>query len=157
MTDADEIISPDVLLKCATSNSYKFSIHMDFLNFYVNFNKRGVRWQKSMIYKPADFDPAKFDRGNQEGDEHIIDGGWHFEYMGGRNRLLQKINSTSHFIENGARNFWREIYDCTHDLGYLEPYDVSQLPPEAKFLIDDPIFCLTDKSQDWTKKWMPVP
>ena len=152
MTDADEIPTHSAIDACLRSNSAKFTFHMEYLKFYVNMQDIRMGWNKVMAFKPNLTPMERYDRGNFQYSEDVTGAGWHFDYMGGKDRLLYKIGATSHYKEIGAKNFWHEIYSGTHDwLAYCRPYDYRLLPGEASFLLSNPIFYYTPEN-DWVTK-----
>ena len=128
-TDIDEHVKPEVIDKIKSSQACQFIFEMDMLKFSAATKELRFNWSKVMACKPKEFDIYTFDRGRRDSSAEIItDAGWHLEYMGGRQAVLNKINSTSHFREIGSRTFWLDMAYGTHDFSYIGLYEKSKLP-----------------------------
>jgi hypothetical protein len=59
----------------------------------------------------------------------IENAGWHFEFFGSREDVLEKINATAHAPEWGSRHTWRSVYagKAPGELK-LTPYPLDKLP-----------------------------
>lgn len=122
--DSDETPKPEVIerfrsLKCPMAN-----LEMDMLLFYFN----RIRPEPWRYHRIAKWSGRVADRGVWT-HPMIKDAGWHFEYMGGKQTLLEKVNASSHATEEGGRNFFQSVsrgnypgLDSTHE------YPIERLP-----------------------------
>jgi beta-1,4-mannosyl-glycoprotein beta-1,4-N-acetylglucosaminyltransferase len=102
--DADETPKPEVIEKFRSLNCHTANLEMDMLLFYFN-RIDSTPWRYQRICK---FQGRVCDRGNWN-HPMITDAGWHFQYMGGKQTLLDKVNSSSHAMEVGGRNFYQAV------------------------------------------------
>lgn len=140
-TDTDETIKPDVIQRFATypGRPTHGNLSCDFLRF--SFSTWANRtWDYPRITRckgAAVVEPPRADFVNIP---TLKDCGWHFEYFGGRDMLLEKINATSHASENGpsktgvgTRAFWqntRKGFLPPHET--LTPYPFDRLPKSVR-------------------------
>ena len=101
--DADETPKPEVVEQFRNLNCNTANLEMDMLLFYFN-RVHPTPWKYQRICK---FSGRVADRGNWN-HPLIKDAGWHFQYFGNRRTLLEKINASSHALDEGGRNFYQE-------------------------------------------------
>jgi len=137
--DADESIKPEVIekfksLKCETAN-----LELDMLLYYFN-RQHPDPWPYHRITYYKNKTP---DRGNWSFPK-ITDAGWHFEYFGNQQTLLEKINATSHAIETGGREFYKQVRRGEKPkLESCTEYPIEKLP---QFVQDN-----QERFKDWFK------
>ena len=102
--DADETPTPDVVDRFRKLNCHTANLEMDMLLFYFN-RVDPTPWKYQRICK---FQGRVCDRGNWS-HPTIPNAGWHFQYMGGKQTLLEKINASSHATEDGGRSFFQAV------------------------------------------------
>jgi beta-1,4-mannosyl-glycoprotein beta-1,4-N-acetylglucosaminyltransferase len=102
--DADETPKPDVVERFRKLNTPTANLEMDMLLYY--FNRVGYEpWRYQRICK---WQGKVADRGNWN-HPIIKDAGWHFEYFGDKSTLLEKINASSHGVEECGRIFFQAV------------------------------------------------
>ncbi len=93
IADADEIIKPDTLL-----NSLKYdewiSFEQNLYYYYVNL-KQNKNFVGPVIAKYGTFRTPEELRQSRHKIKIIADGGWHFSFLGGAERIREKISSYS--------------------------------------------------------------
>ena len=104
--DADEIVSPITVQLLKKSSGY-FQINMPMYQYYINLRHSENGWSKvfafsfDLLDKIPDFN---WIRTHQDEafemfpDYHfkLYNGGWHFTYLGGAERIRNKLSSFSH-------------------------------------------------------------
>ena len=94
--DLDEIPSPQALIwlleNFEPDNIYHFKQKMFY--YYLNLEKRNEKWQGTLATSFKNIVDSSFCkmRTHKEGF-FVEDGGWHFTYMGGPQKVLQKVQS----------------------------------------------------------------
>lgn len=108
-SDLDEIVD---FTKIGNVDGF-YQIQQKMFHYYLNVLRGG--WELAQIFRAVDFrnlnnslDSVRYHRTHPDGEHQakFKDAGWHFSYMGGADRIRQKIEAFS------ARNFNRpEITD----------------------------------------------
>ena len=122
--DADETPKPEVVEIFKKSGHPVMNLELDMLLYYFN-REDNVKWRYQRI--------AKWNGGiAARGDfslPMIQNAGWHFEYFGEKQRLLDKINSTSHAIDEGGRSFYQAVWRGGQPgLERTSDYPIEKLP-----------------------------
>lgn len=124
-SDCDEVVAPDVVERFRASGHERMRLELDMLKFFIDRKDRAswiqgciMRWQKGM--QPE----------WRGGEAPVLpNAGWHFEYVGSRANLLEKVDATSHAPEEGSREFRRQIVQGQWpELERTVPYPVEKLP-----------------------------
>lgn len=100
--DADEIPRPDVGDRFLALGVPTAVLEMDQLMYQWGLVDPTLKWRNSRI---GWFDP-KADHQPWRGDDcpvTIPDGGWHCEFFGSRATLLEKMDATSHAVEEPCK------------------------------------------------------
>lgn len=126
--DADECPRPDVVQRFKGMNVECATLDMDQLLYFFDRVDPSLRWTNGKIgrYNPTT-NPQPW-----RGQTHwpiLPDAGWHFEYFGSRETLVDKMNAVSHApelpcIEN------RKQMERGERPGFEKtmPYDLTRLP-----------------------------
>jgi len=97
LSDVDEIPRADVVASCAqvmaTQNVACLVFHQTLSYYYVNC-QTDQTWLGTRMIRHQDLTSMQALR-SQDG-AHILEGGWHFSYLGGAERIQEKIGATSH-------------------------------------------------------------
>ena len=130
--DTDETPRPDVVERFRSMDVPTANLEMDMLLYYFN-REHPDKWPYHRIAKwNGEIAPR--------GDfslPMIPDAGWHFEYFGLRQMLLDKINATSHAIEDTARSFYKAVRAGSKPgLEKCSPYPVEKLPDYVRAFKD---------------------
>lgn len=124
-SDLDEILRPEAVTAFINSSIPTAAMLVDMLLFYFDRIDTTISWHYPKITRVRNFRPAR----SMPDIPVIHDAGWHFEYTGGKDLLLAKLNATSHGIEPGPRDMWQRVY--RGELPGIErtsPYDINKLP-----------------------------
>ena len=126
VTDLDEIPSNQSVRKFQSMSVDMAYLDMDFLIHFMDRVAPKVVWKKPFITRNG----REFQRRSDVYPLLIPDGGWHFEFMGDKNLLLEKIEASSHGTEEPGRDFWNRVYRGERpNIGHaVEPYPVERLP-----------------------------
>ena len=140
-SDCDEIPRPEVLSSIETIlDDHRFiTLNQRTYYYYLNFLKE-ERWGGSRIGRYKDLKTYSFNELRAQQNYTIGEGGWHFSFMGGPDRVRTKIesysaqemgtetvlSSISNNIKNGIDPFFR---------GYLSRVEIDDTYP--KFLLDN--------------------
>ncbi len=113
--DLDEIPDP-VMLKKIKPQQLPLSVSMLFHNYYMNYQykKKERWWNGSVLCTGSQFkenDPQIF-RDNRNRYKRIKKGGWHFSYLGGYEKIKQKLLSFAH-TEYSSADFTEDQYIIT--------------------------------------------
>lgn len=116
--DLDEIPNPVVLRSIKTEQT-PVTFQMRFHYYFMNCrSSKGEKWWKgSVVASGKDFkqySPQVF-RDKRNEYHHIKNAGWHFSYLGGVEKIKQKINSFAHTEFNKA-----EYLDDEHIIRSLQ-------------------------------------
>ena len=105
-SDCDEIINPKVLKYCDKLNLDKknYTLNQKFYMYYFNvLNTTETPWYGSRIGLYKNVKDYSFNLLRSEKLESIASGGWHFSYMGGYEKIREKIKSYSAQEFNNSR------------------------------------------------------
>lgn len=116
--DLDEIPNPAVLQSIKTTDT-PVTLQMRFHYYFMNcMSCKGEKWWNgSVVSSGKDFkqySPQVF-RDKRNEYRHIKNAGWHFSYLGGVEKIKQKINSFAHTEFNKA-----EYLDDEHIIRSLQ-------------------------------------
>ena len=99
VSDLDEIPHPDIIESIRKNNLINHVVMMDCHNFYIN-NLCHTNWYGTTSFKYSDLKDISLThfRTACKGDGFVkmFDGGWHLSYVGGVDRIKEKIKSYSH-------------------------------------------------------------
>lgn len=99
--DLDEIPDPNVIKTVGMEHTHKcMSYAQMFHYYYMNCRMRGYdEWWKGTVQVPGrmfkQFHPQAF-RENRNNFSYFENAGWHFSYLGGVEKIKQKIQSFAH-------------------------------------------------------------
>ena len=98
ISDLDEIPAPETLQHFKDgwlSNEFeKTSVTMSQKFFYYYFDYINTQdWTGTVVTKQKNFTTPQDMRNHKDSFPRIIDGGWHFSYMGGVDRVINKMTS----------------------------------------------------------------
>ena len=95
INDIDEIANP-VALKEGIERGYeKFGLHQKLFYYYVNC-LMAIAWYGSTVWKRKFIDSPQQVR-NMRGDNpnNVMNGGWHYSFLGGIEKIMLKLKSFS--------------------------------------------------------------
>lgn len=125
-SDTDEIARPDSVERFRKVGREVATLEMDHLIFFFDRHRADIKDRNGKI--------AFFDKNREHqpwrGETHwpvLNDAGWHFEYFGQRDTLLEKLNATSHAVEEGAAHMRDKVA-----LGELPGIEISSSYPLEK-------------------------
>lgn len=129
-TDSDEVIKPEAIDKFKAEKVPFANMELDMLEYYFNW-AHPKKWPFPRISWFRGQEPSRGDFTVPT----LKDCGWHFEYCGGKERLLEKVNATSHASGLGTRDFWQRVRKgVLPSCEILKPYPEERLP---KFIQDN--------------------
>jgi len=154
ISDADEIVRKSVVenienMICEGSNAVE-----QYLNsYYLNLICTNMPWWGSKIIKRKylnDQTPSEV-RFHTPASCYIEDGGWHYAWLGGADKILEKIESYAHQEFNvpevaDINTIKRRLENHVDVLGRLYEYEVIELNEQ-----NSPSYVLNnlDKFKDW--------
>ena len=94
ISDDDEIINPETLKEGIRNNHDLFRLSMKLFYYYVN-NLRNQLWGETIVGKRKHFGNPQDMRMKYNGVPIINNGGWHYSYLGGLDKIQLKFNSFS--------------------------------------------------------------
>ena len=96
ISDADEIVKASILEHYNPISSLT-ALKMDTYRYYFNCLEGKQNWDKARIMSYLYLKDKTPDKVRNSGFERVIDNaGWHFSYMGGYDKMVEKIESFSH-------------------------------------------------------------
>lgn len=96
ISDADEIIKASVISNYSPISSLT-ALKMDTYRYYYNCLEGRQNWDKARIMNYSYLKQKSPDEVRNSGFERVLDNaGWHFSYMGGYEKMIEKIESFSH-------------------------------------------------------------
>lgn len=146
--DCDEIPSPDALkfIKSPKIDDTIFTLNQKNMIYYINNENVTEKWFGQFIskYKNIKESSCMLTRNLRTGFEIIDNGGWHLTFMGGKNRIIEKIksyshqefnninilNSLSYMFDNGKDVLHRNITFIKHDFEKIYPSKVIDIVKE---------------------------
>lgn len=104
ISDADEIVLRNVVLKY-NSNEGDKALVMDSCGYYLNCLAGRQNWNKAKIMPYSFLQTSNPEEIRNSGSSGQIDNaGWHFSWMGGVERMIEKFFSFSHQEEEVQRH-----------------------------------------------------
>jgi beta-1,4-mannosyl-glycoprotein beta-1,4-N-acetylglucosaminyltransferase len=96
-SDLDEIPNPEILknINDYLDKSKFFTFVQKTYYYYINYLK-DLNWKGSRLGKYKDLKDYSFNQLRAQDNYEFQDGGWHFSFMGGTERVKTKIKSYSH-------------------------------------------------------------
>lgn len=92
ISDVDEILSPNSII--SSLNKGRKSFELELYYYYINL-KQNRNWIGPVMYNYGDVGtPEKF-RNSRFKFEVVNNGGWHFSYLGGTKKIIEKLLSFS--------------------------------------------------------------
>lgn len=137
-SDCDEFVAPDVVERFRAAGHDMMRLEMDMLTFFID-RKDSLPWVQGCIAKWSDGLEPEFRGGHSP---VLPRAGWHFEYVGNQQLLLEKVAAISHGPEEGGQDFHQRV--SRGELPGLErtsAYPVTLLPKPMQ----DDIVALTQK------------
>lgn len=96
ISDADEIVKSSILSNYNPISTLT-ALNMDTYRYYYNCLEASQNWNMARIMNYSYLKQKSPDEVRNSGFERILnDAGWHFSYMGGYEKMLEKIESFSH-------------------------------------------------------------
>lgn len=99
ISDLDEIPNPVIIDSIKKDNLINHVVMMDCHNFYIN-NLCHTNWYGTTSFKYEDLEDVSLTHFRTackgEGFVKIFDGGWHLSFVGGVDRIKEKIKGYSH-------------------------------------------------------------
>lgn len=144
ISDCDEIICPDTV-KYLRENSGYFLLDMPMYQFFLNMCAQESGWRKAFAYTYAlepdvpDYNVNRTSELNTfyekfAGRHHYVkDGGWHFTFLGGADKVKAKLQAYSH-TEGWQRNMQN---DAILDNQMVELREVGGVKPLRFCRIDE--------------------
>ena len=126
ISDLDEIPNPKVINYITQKNLNTFTLNQKLFYYYVNGFQNQI-WHGTMITKrKIMLEPQKFREMRHDNINVITDGGWHYSFIGGINKIKKKLqayaetqtnteiinndNHILHCLETGDDIFFRTEY-----------------------------------------------
>jgi beta-1,4-mannosyl-glycoprotein beta-1,4-N-acetylglucosaminyltransferase len=149
--DADEIVKADLIKEIKYMSHIGFSLHgsnaveQTLNTYYVNWQCTNMPWWGSKIVTKKILNnivtPSEV-RFHTPAVNYIMDGGWHFGFLGGADAVREKIQSYAHQEFNTVDTLARVggLLDAKKDaLGRLYEYKVIPVDYEhlPKYLVDN--------------------
>lgn len=137
-SDCDEFVQPDVVQRFLESGHDMMRLEMDMLTFFLD-RKDSIEWVQGCICKWKEGLEPEFRGGSSP---VLAKAGWHFEFFGSRELLLEKVEAISHGPEAGGRDFHKRVKNGEFPgLERTSSYPVENLPQPMR----DDITLLTQK------------
>jgi beta-1,4-mannosyl-glycoprotein beta-1,4-N-acetylglucosaminyltransferase len=99
ISDLDEMPHPDIIDTIRENNLINHVVMMDCHNFYIN-NLCHTNWYGTTSFKYSDIEDVSLTHFRTackgEGFVKMFDGGWHLSFVGGIDRIKEKIKGYSH-------------------------------------------------------------
>lgn len=141
--DTIEKLSPEIAIYCDTDECPRRSaiefyaercfgirtFEMDQLLFFFDRIDTTIRWTNVKVWRPRLLPKGHETPWRGTVCETIPDAGWHFEYFGRRDVLLEKLHAVSHAPDEGCVNMRRKVE--AGELPGIErtvPYQFDKLP-----------------------------
>ena len=106
ISDLDEIPHPDIVNSIRVNNLINHVVMMDCHNFYIN-NLCHTNWYGTTSFKYSDLKDVSLTHFRTackgDGFVKIFNGGWHLSFVGGVDRIKEKIKAYSHQEFNNNR------------------------------------------------------
>ena len=148
ISDADEIIKPDIILEYKDKNFEMLALEQEFYFYNLNYKYPKIwTFPKVVKYKVVKEMTPEDIRLSTNGIR-VQNGGWHFTYFFGIQNIVDKIKSFSHqefntdfytnekYIEECIKN-GKYIFDDVK-LEYVEIENNKNLPKNYKLLLNEP-------------------
>lgn len=107
LSDVDEIWNPDAIVTVEAGKYYRYEQTSHY--FFFNTKNDGLWKYGPVVCKYGDFTRHQPCKIRHQKDCHVItNGGWHFSYIGGEDRVKLKIESFSHqeLNNDAGKNLW---------------------------------------------------
>ena len=140
LSDLDEIPNKNILSEKSTFfeiNKSPICLRMPLFYYYINCLMVDVTWFGTIItdYKTFKTKTAQYFRDLRDKCKLIDNAGWHFSYLYGIDRMIQKIQNLSDpvNIEKATRPEW--LKKCLEELidPYERPYKFKIIPLDSSF------------------------
>lgn len=97
ISDVDEIPNPDEIVNIKNINDDVFNFNQNMYYYYLNMLKE-KNWSgpKACSYNKLKSISLNSLRQNKHTTKTISNGGWHFSFMGGETKVIEKIEAYSH-------------------------------------------------------------
>lgn len=93
--DIDEIANPAALMEGINRGYEQFGLLQKLFYYYVNCQAVQM-WYGSMVWKRKHIPSPQYVRNCRGGDPHGLEnGGWHYSFLGGAEKIMLKIRSFS--------------------------------------------------------------
>lgn len=144
--DCDEIPSPSALLEVVKNpriDDMLFTLNQKNMIYYINNENVTEKWFGQFItkYKNIKESSCMFTRNLRTGFELVDNGGWHLTFMGGKDKIVEKIKSWGHqeynnpqiinsidfMLNSGMDVLHRSISFVKHDIENLYPKKIVDL------------------------------
>jgi beta-1,4-mannosyl-glycoprotein beta-1,4-N-acetylglucosaminyltransferase len=97
ISDVDEIPNPNELIKLKENSDGVFNFNQNMYYYYLNMLKE-INWSgpKACSWGKLKNISLNSLRQNKHTTNIINDGGWHFSFMGGENKIIEKLEAYAH-------------------------------------------------------------
>lgn len=123
LSDLDEIPNADVIKNLNFNNVKCFELKQRLFYYHVNL-LRELNWSGTKVSKWKSVKESTINeiRQNKITDSVIAEGGWHLSFMGGENRIIEKIEAYSHqeFNHESIKNNVSRNVDQKTDIFYRD-------------------------------------
>jgi beta-1,4-mannosyl-glycoprotein beta-1,4-N-acetylglucosaminyltransferase len=142
--DADEIVKPSILEHIHETIVDGSNAVMQTLNtYYMNWQCINMDWAGSKILKYQFVNNPSEHRFHTPASAIIMDGGWHYNFLGGADAIRKKIKSYAHNefdIPDVMENIDLRLRSKKDALGRLYQYKVIELNEgnTLKYILDHP-------------------
>tara|TARA_Y100000310_G_scaffold301781_1_gene338551 strand:+ start:4542 stop:5354 length:813 start_codon:yes stop_codon:yes gene_type:complete len=159
VSDVDEIPNTDTIKKHLDEYQW-ITLRQDLFYYYVNC-KQNCHWDGPIMANFGTFEsPQKLRNAARDGFNARPQGGWHYSFMGGPERIKTKVESIaeSHFIIEGAGTVddiedkmksQKDLWNRTDSYARKEIVDISHNRPKTlgRFLEKNPHFIYRKETQ----------
>jgi len=100
ISDIDEIPNPVGVMEGIKTNGWEqFVMEQKLTYYYVNC-KAGQNWHGTVVLKKKHLrTPQRVRDSRQNPPRVILEGGWHYSYLGGVDKIMEKMNSYAEYTE----------------------------------------------------------
>jgi beta-1,4-mannosyl-glycoprotein beta-1,4-N-acetylglucosaminyltransferase len=128
ISDLDEIPNPDFVDKIKNENLYNTCLLQDCFYYYINLLAH-TNWYGNYVVRYSDTKGVSLThlKNKRVNFNKIENGGWHFSFMGGKDRVIKKLESYAHqefnndYIKNSIESKMESGLDLFNRSGYSDP------------------------------------
>lgn len=113
VSDADEIVKPDVLARLKDATEHIRSVQFELDMYYYDFHHKVKQgWAVGAARYGLGIDPNEIRTCSRVPDVRVFDAGWHLSYFGGAQQIIDKHSAFMHHADPVIR-------DLPHDADYI--------------------------------------